>query len=192
VPGGKPELVLSFPNEVRGLDPDTGKELWKCEGIKEFYLCPTVASKDGLVYAIGARAHNALAVKAGGTGDVTKTNLLWTKRVGSNVTSPTVYEDHVYWVDDEGTAYCLKARDGEQVYRERLRGEVYASVTIADGKVYVVSKKDGTFVLAAGPKFERLAHNSLSDESTFNASPAVSQGQLFLRSDKCLYCIGKK
>jgi hypothetical protein len=192
VPGGKPEVVLSLPNVVRGFDPETGKELWKCDGIRENYLCPTVASSGGIVYAIGARAHNALAVKAGGTGDVTKTNLLWTKRVGSNVTSPSVHDDHLYWVDDGGTAYCLKARDGEQVYAERLKGGVYASVTIADGKVYVVSQRKGTFVLAVGPRFEQLAHNTLSDDSTFNGSPAVSQGQLFLRSDRCLYCIGKK
>jgi outer membrane protein assembly factor BamB len=193
VPGGKPELVLSYPRKVRGFDPDTGKELWSCDGIQDGYLCTTVVSRDGIVYVIGGnRTKNALAVKAGGTGDVTKTNLLWTKQVGSNVPSPAVYEDYLYWVNDTGTAYCLKAKDGEQVYQERLRGGDYASVTIADGKVYVVSKKDGTYVLAAGPKFEQIAHNSLSDESTFNGSPAVSQGQLFLRSDKYLYCIGKK
>jgi hypothetical protein len=192
VPGGKPEVVLSLPNVVRGFDPDTGKELWKCNGIREGYLCPTVVSKDGIVYTIGARAKNALAVKAGGKGDVTKTNLLWTKRFGSNVTSPSVYGGHLYWVNDGGVAYCLRAKDGEKVYEQRLTGRVYASVTIADGKIYVVSQKDGTFVLAAGPKFEQLAHNTLSDDSTFNGSPAVSQGQLFLRSDKCLYCIGKK
>ncbi|HEV3257830.1 MAG TPA: PQQ-binding-like beta-propeller repeat protein [Gemmataceae bacterium] len=192
VPDGKPELVLSFPNMVRGFDPDTGKELWKCDGIHDGYLCPTVVSRDGIVYTIGARARNTLAVKAGGTGDVTKTNLLWTKRVGSNVTSPAVYDDHLYWVSDDGMAYCLGAKDGEVAYQKRLTGRVYASVTIADGKVYVVSQKDGAFVLAVGPKFEQLAHNTLSDDSTFNGSPAVSQGHLFLRSDKCLYCIGKK
>jgi outer membrane protein assembly factor BamB len=192
VPGGKPELVLSCPNTVRGFDPDTGKELWKCKGIQEFYLCPTVVSWDGIVYAIGGRAKKALAVKAGGTGDVTQTNLLWTKPVGSNVTSPAVYEGHLYWVSEDGLAHCLQAKDGAAVYRERLTGGVYASVTIADGKIYVVSQKDGTFVLASKPKFEKLAHNTFSDDSTFNASPAVSQGQLLLRSNKCLYCIGKK
>src|SRR5262249_31951754 len=152
--------------------------------------CPTVVSRDGIVYMIGARAHQALAVKAGGKGNVTKTNLLWTKSVGSNVTSPALHGDHLYWVDDGGIAYCLKGKDGEQVYRERLGGGVYASVTVADGKIYVVTKKDGTYVLAAGPKFERVAHNTLSDDSTFNGSPAVSQEQLLLRSDKRLYCIG--
>jgi outer membrane protein assembly factor BamB len=192
VPGGKPEVVLSYPNTMRGFDPDTGKERWTCAGIEESYLCPTVVSQGGVVYSIGARAKNALAVRAGGTDDVTQTHRLWTKSVGTNVTSPAVHDDYLYWVDDGGTAYCLKAKDGEQVYAERLGSPVYASITIADGKIYVVTKKDGTFVLAVGPKFEKLAHNTLRDDSIFNASPAVSQGQLFLRSDKALYCIGKK
>jgi len=192
VPDGKPEVVMSCPNTMRGFDPATGKEIWKCDGIRESYLCPTVVSRDGIVYTIGARAKNSLAVRAGGTGDVTKTNLLWTKNLGTNVTSPAVYGEHLYWVDDGGTAYCLKAKDGEQVYAERLGSAAYASVTVADDKIYAVTKKGGTFVLAAGPKFEKLARNTLSDDSTFNASPAVSQGQLFLRSDKCLYCVGKK
>ncbi len=181
VPGGKPELVLSLPNTMRGYNPETGKELWKCDGIREQYLCPTVVSRDGIVYAIGARAKKAVAVKAGGTGDVTQTNLLWTKSVGSNVVSPAVYGEHLYWVNEDGLAYCLEAKDGKQVYAERLRGGAYAAVVIADGKIYAVTKRGGTFVLAASPKFEQLAHNNLSDDSTFNASPAISQGQLFLR-----------
>lgn len=193
VPGGKPEIVLSLPNTMRGYDPDTGKELWKSDGIPESYLCPTVVSKDGVVYAIGARAGASAAVRAGGTGDATKTHFLWTKRGGSNVTSPAVVDDYMYWVSDGGTAYCLKTKDGEQVYSERLKsGGVYASVTVADGKIYVMSQKNGTFVLALGPKFEQLAQNKFTDDSTFNGSPAVSQGQIFLRSDKRLYCIGKK
>ena len=185
---GKQELVLSMQNRVIGLDPATGKELWHCDGIND-YICPSVVSKGGIAYAIGARMPKALAVKAGGSGDV-----LWTKRVGSNVTSPSVLDDYLYWVSDRGTAYCLRTKDGEQVYGERLgrTGGVYASITIADGKIYAVSQNGGTFVLAVGPKFKQLAHNTLDDDSTFNGSPAVSQGQLFLRSDKRLYCIGKK
>ncbi len=192
VPNRKPEIVLSFPNTMCAFDPDTGKELWKCTGIREGYLCPTVVSSDGIVYTIGARAKKAIAVKAGGTGDVSSTNLLWTKPVGSNVVSPAVYDGHLYWVTEDGMAYCLNAKDGEQVYAKRLKGGAYASVTIGDGKIYAVTQKGGTFVLAASPKFAELAHNTVSDDSTFNASPAVSQGQLFLRSDKRLYCIGKK
>jgi outer membrane protein assembly factor BamB len=193
VPGGKPEIVVSFPNTVRGFDPETGKELWSCKGIQDGYLCTSVVSKEGVVYVIGGnRTKNALAIRAGGTGDVTSTHLLWTKPIGSNVPSPVIFGEHVFWVNETGTAYCLRAKDGEQVFQERLNGRFYASPTIGDGKIYVVSQKSGTYVLALGPKFEQLAHNKLTDDSTFNGSPAISQGQLFLRSDKSLYCIGKK
>jgi outer membrane protein assembly factor BamB len=192
VPGGKPEIVLSFPRAVRGFDPETGKELWKCEGLQDGYLCPSVVSKEGVVFVIGARSGGALAVKAGGSGDVSTTHVLWRKQVGSRVPSPAIHGDYLYWVNDGGTAYCLKTKDGEKVYQEKVNGSFYASIVIADGKIYAVSQNAGAFVLAVGPKFEQLAYNKLADDSTFNGSPAISQGQLFLRSDKSLYCIGKK
>jgi hypothetical protein len=90
---------------------------------------------------------------------------------------------------------CVKASDGSVVYRERLKGsdsEFYASPLLADGKLYYVSRSDGIYVVEASPKFKQLAHNTLDDKSVFNASPAVSNSQLFLRSDRYLYCIGKK
>ena len=133
--------------------------MWTCDGIKESYLCPSVVSLGGIVYTIGARSATSLAVKAGGRGDVSGTHFLWTKRGGSNVTSPAIFGEHLYWVSDSGMAFCLKADSGEAVYQERLGGGVYASATIADGKIYVVSQKNGTYVLAVGPKFERLAMN---------------------------------
>ncbi len=191
---GKQELALSVPRRVIGLDPDNGKELWHCEGIND-YICPSVTAKDGVVYAIGGRRNTALAIRAGGRGDVSDSHVLWRKNVGANVTSPVVVGEHLFWVSDSGTAYCLKTSTGQQQYAQRLRGadRVYASAVAADGKLYVVSRKKGTFVLAARPKFEQLAHNTIdSDDSVFNGSPAVSDGRLFLRSDRYLYCIGKK
>jgi outer membrane protein assembly factor BamB len=191
---GKQELALSMPGQIIGLDPQTGKELWRCTGIND-YICPSVIAKDGIVYAIGGRRATALAVRAGGRGNVTDTHRLWEKSVGSNVTSPVIVGDYLFWVSDGGVAYCLKADTGEEVYGERLpgAGRVYASVTAADSKLYVVSREKGTYVLAARPKFETLAHNTFaSDKSIFNGSPAVSNGQLLLRSDRFVYCIGKK
>ena len=91
-------------------------------------------------------------------------------------------------------AYCMEADTGKVIYREKLDAKgsksFYASVVFADGKLYAVSRKSGTFVLAAKPEFEQLAHNQFaSDESDFNGSPAISNRQLFLRSNKYLYCI---
>ncbi len=88
-------------------------------------------------------------------------------------------------------AYCVNLKDGEVVYSKRFGGQPYASTLLADGKLYVVTRYDGTFVLAANPEFEQLAHNTLDDDSTFNASPIVSNGKLILRSDRFLYCIGE-
>ena len=102
-------------------------------------------------------------------------------------------DGHIYWVDDRGVASCLDATTGERAYRERLpnAGGVYASTLVADGKLYAVTRRNGTFVLALGPEFKILAHNRLdSDDTDFNASPAVSNGHLLLRSNRLLYCVG--
>jgi outer membrane protein assembly factor BamB len=154
-----------------------------------------VTAKDGIVYAIGGRSNTAIAIRAGGKGDVTESHRLWRKSVGSNVTSPVVVGEHLYWVSDSGIAHCLKTATGEKEYSERLPrgGQVYASAVAADGKLYVVSRDKGAYVLAAKPKFEVLAHNTIADDkSIFNGTPAVSNGQLILRSNQSIYCIGKK
>jgi outer membrane protein assembly factor BamB len=197
VKGGKQEVVVRGTRSLLGFDPATGKQLWHCDGFNDRYVCPTVVAKEGVVYSLGGRFDGSnIAVKAGGEGDVTATNLVWSgKGAGGSICSPAVYGDHLYWVSDNGMAHCLKAKDGEKVYSSRLpnSGILYASITIADGKIYAVSRTKGIFVLAAKPKFEQLAHNTFdSDKSVFNGSPAVSNRQLLIRSDKYLYCIGKK
>jgi outer membrane protein assembly factor BamB len=194
---GKEELVVRATRSLLGFDPAKGKKLWHCDGFRDGYVCPTVVAKGGVVYSLGGRFEGMnAAVKAGGEGDVTDTKQVWAKKMGGgSICSPALYGDHLYWVADSGMAYCVKAKDGEKVYSERLRasGTLYASITIADGKIYAVSRTKGTFVLPARPKFEVLAHNTFdSDKSVFNGSPAVSKGQLLIRSDKYLYCIGKK
>jgi outer membrane protein assembly factor BamB len=194
VKDGKQELALSMQGKIIGLDPEKGKELWSCEGIND-YICPSVTAKDGIVYAIGGRSATALAVRAGGKGNVTESHRLWKKSAGSNVTSPVVVGDHLYWVSDSGIAHCLKTATGDKEYGERLpgAGRVYASAIAADGKLYVVSRDKGAYVLPAKPKFEVLAHNTFKDDkSIFNGTPAVSNGQLIMRSDQYIYSIGKK
>jgi outer membrane protein assembly factor BamB len=189
------ELVISIENKVLGIDPDTGKELWECDGVHR-YVCPSVVAHDGIVYAIGGGS-TSLAVKSGGRGDVTKTHVLWRVGKGSNVGSPIYHEGHLYWASEgSGTVYCQEADTGKVVYDERLKpnaGQIWASPVLADGKLYYVSKANGAFVVAAGPKFQLVAQNVIEgDKSRSNASLAVSDGQLFLRNDEYLYCIGKR
>jgi len=197
-PEGTTELVVCIPETVLGLDPLTGERLWNCEGIPDRgYVVPSVVAHAGIVYAIGGRANTALAVRTGGKGDVTTSHRLWITNKGSNVCSP-VYEDgYLYWVhEQQGIVNCLDAATGEVVFQERLAprpGVIYASSVCADGRLYVTSQHKGTFVIAARPEFNLLAHNVFEDDdSRSNAAPVIDEGQLLLRSDRFLYCIGKK
>lgn len=194
---GNSELVVSLPQFIVGFDPATGTELWRSEGIPDQgYVCPSVISHDGIAYVIGGRKNTAIAVRTGGRGDVTKSHVLWRKDVGSNVSSPVYHDGYLYWVHErQGLLNCLNAKTGEKVFQERLEprpGIVYASITVADGKLYCPSQHNGVYVFAAKPKFELLAHNVFADDdSRTNASVAVHQGQILLRNDRYLYCIGK-
>lgn len=196
LPGGQTELVLAIRDWIFGFDPATGKRLWNCEVPNKHNNNPSAVAHNGVIYCIvSGPARSALAVRAGGRGDVTNSHLLWRAKRGSNVSSPVYHDGHIYFTDDvTGTFYCLNAKTGEVAYEERLTSarEIYASPLLADGRLLYVSRRNGTFVLSAKPKFEQLAQNDLGDTSIFNASPAVSNGRLLLRSDRYLYCIGQK
>ncbi len=187
---GKHELVVSIKGGILAYDPATGEQLWNCQGIPD-YVCPSIVSQDGIVYAIGGRKSKAIAIRAGGSGDVSESHKIWEAGAGANVSSPVIHDGYLYWVSDRNkVAYCLELKTGDIVYQKRFPAQPYASALAADGKLYIVSRFSGTFVLAAKPEFEQLAHNELDDEAVFLASPVVSQGQLLLRSNEYLYCIG--
>jgi len=192
LPGGRKDLVFSVPDEIWGLNPDTGKLRWYAEALPGGALCTSLVADGGVVYAVAGRRNASAAVRAGGKGDVTKSHVLWKGSLGSYVTSPVVKDGYLYWVSDRGIACCIKTDSGETVYRERLRGRrFYASVVLADGKLFAVSRTNGTFVLKAGPKFKLLAQSRFAnDDSVFNAGPAISDGQILIRSDRYLYSIG--
>jgi outer membrane protein assembly factor BamB len=189
---GKAELVVAthHPGPWRGLDPATGKRLWECKGKDG---CGTPVVHDGVVYTF--HGDGRAAIRAGGRGDVTDTHKLWEATGGMRISSPIYHKGHLYWSPDGHGANCADVKTGRYVYRERLGkgGDCYASPVLADGRIYYVSRDRGTYVLAAKPEYELLAHNTIADDkSIFNGSPAVSGGRLFLRSDKYLYCIGSK
>ena len=192
---GKPELVIAMQGSIQAFKPTSGEQLWTCATDIGWYMVPSVVAHNGIVYCLGGRSGTAaLAVKTGGSGDVTKSHRLWTSVKGSNVTSPVFHDGHLYWMNDnQGIAYCAKADSGEIVYEKRMdrSGQVYASALLADGRVYYVTREGRTFVVAASPEFKVLATNDLNDRSVFNGSFAVDGTRLLLRSDKFLYAIGK-
>jgi hypothetical protein len=193
LPNGATELIVAIFGKILGFDPATGEELWSCATEIGWYMVPSLIAHDGVVYCVGGRSGGALAVRAGGRGDVTESHRLWTGRKGSNVSSPIYHEKHLYWANDNlGIAYCADATTGAIVYEERLdgAGQIYSAPVLAAGKIYYISRRGHAFVVAAKPSYEVLSVNQFSRGSgVFNASPAIADGTLYLRSDSFLFCI---
>ncbi len=194
---GHDELVLNASGKLRAFDPLTGRELWNCVSIKAAELCPSVVAHDGVIFVIGHPGGQSQAVKAGGSGDVSNTHLLWQAQKGSNVGSPVYRDGHLYFINDSrGVATCLDAKTGAVVYEQPLasrqrRDRWYSTPLLAGDRIYCVGRETGTYVLAAKPQFEVLATNVIADDASIsNASPAVSDGRIFLRSNKFAYCFG--
>jgi outer membrane protein assembly factor BamB len=197
---GQTDLVVSVPNELWGLNPDNGKLRWFAETGLPGNIAPSAIVGDGMVFAFGGFPRlGAVAVKLGGKGDVTKTHVAWTSNNSTYIPTPVLHDGKLFFASDAGFATCLDAKTGELIYKERLPGAsasgrggkpFYASMVLANGNVYAVSRRNGTFVFPASPGFKIAAQNSLGDDSQFNATPAVVGDQMFLRSDKFLYCLG--
>ena len=192
--GGREELIMNFPNRLAGLDPKTGKELWISKGLGgTIYTTPVWG--EGVLFGMtsGPGGGGAIAVKPGGSGDVTESQRVWKlDRASGAIGSGVIYNGHLFTISQNGMASCLDLKDGSKVWEERLqgsgsRGESWSSMLLADGKIYVPNKAGDVFVLRAGPKFEVLATNSVGEPT--NASLAASDGQLFLRTDKGLWCL---
>ncbi len=197
---GRTDLVVSVPNELWGINPDTGKLRWFAESGLPGNAAPSVIIAEGMAYAFGGFPRTvAVAVKLGGKGDVTSTHVAWTGTRSSYIPTPVYHDGKLFFVSDAGFATCLDAKTGELVYQERVPGAsasgrggkpFYASPVLANGHYYAVSRRNGAFVLAAGPAFKLVAQNTFSsDDSQFNGTPALSGDRMYLRSDKFLYCV---
>lgn len=203
------DLVLGVPYEIWGFNPDTGKLRWYSEiSAGDQYSSSVVAVQD-VVYSIEGRGGGSAAVRAGGKGDVTKSHTVWSGSDSSRFGTPVVYQGRLYFFSS-GVARCNDAKTGKKVFQGRLEGgsnssgggrsrfgrggggSDYSSPVIADGKIYYVQGSGSCFVLKAGDKFEQLAVNSVTtDRESFGATPALSNGEIFLRSDKYLYCVSE-
>jgi outer membrane protein assembly factor BamB len=194
----KTELVLAVPGEIWSFDTKKGDIAWYTYtnvGAGRGNVSPSTITGGDALYVFGGRPGSGVAIKLGGKGEVKESSQLWTSRSSPYVASPVYHEDHLYWMDRSGYAVCLNASTGREAFRERLKSssrtpQFYASPIVVDGKIISVSRNAGTFVLEAKPKFKQLAQNIFeSDRSVFNASPAISNNRLFLRSDTHLYCV---
>jgi outer membrane protein assembly factor BamB len=194
--GSTTEIVITGGDVATGHDPATGKELWRAEGLNPTndpihrIVASPIVSGD-MIYT-PSRERPMLALRAGGRGDVTKSHLVWSFDSGPDVPTPVTDGSYLYVVRDNGILFCLDAKTGKRVYGpQRLRSATYSgSPVVGDGKIYVTNEDGVTVVFKAGPVFELLAENDL-DEYTLS-SPAISDGQIFIRTDKALYAVGKR
>ncbi len=195
---GKAQIIMAQAQYVRAFDADDGREVWNCKSGIAWYVCPQPIVKDGIAYVIGGRSGiGGLAVRlGGGTGDVTSTHRLWNLGQGTNVPSPLIEGDHLYFAHEgKGEAYCVNLESGEFVYQETLSpnpGQIYASPVLAGDRIVYLGRGGRAVIVEADPKFQIVGDATLENgRGVFNASPAIAGGRLFIRSDKFLYCIGK-
>jgi outer membrane protein assembly factor BamB len=194
------EVVTNATKFVRGYDPATGKELWRLGRNSEISV-PTPVTGAGLIFITsGYRPIQPIyAIRPGAVGDISLKEgadsnqaIAWSKkRGGTYMPTPIVYGDYLYTLANHGVLTCYEAKTGKQVYEKRLVGRngYTASPIAADGKLYFTSEDGDIRVVRAGPQFQLLATNSMGDPCM--ATPAISDGMLFVRSQHYLFGIGR-
>ena len=182
------QMVLSGSKCVASYDPDTGSQHWIIDGPTEQYVASLVYNGELLFMTCGFPDHYIQLIRPDGRGNVTKTHVVFqTDQDCSYVPSPIAAGPYFLVVSDTGVATCFDGRTGHTYWRQRLDGRHSASLVSADGLVYFTSDKGETAVVKPGPEFNLVATNRL-DENT-DASPAISNGQIFIRTWSRLYCI---
>ncbi len=183
------EMIINSSERIDVFDPSTGKLLWHT-GAKRQTPIPSPVFQNGVIYmARGYRNSDVLAVHPGGRGEVPESEYMWRVPGGASyVPSILQYRGLVYMTNEIGVLSCIDAATGERVWRHRLGGIFFASPVAGDGKIYMASETGEVSVLRAGRTPEVLAKNDLGERLI--ASPAISGGQLYLRSDGSLFAVG--
>ncbi len=189
--GERDQVVSVGAFRAAAYDPESGKEIWRVSYPDGFSNVPRPVYGHGLVYvATGFQQPTIIAVRADGSGDVTKTHVAWTLSLGAPYTpSPLLVGDELYIVTDGGIASCVDAKTGAAHWQMRLGGTYSASPVFADGRIYFLGEHGGATVIAPGKQFRRVGTSMI--EGATLASMAVSDGSLFIRTDSHLYRIGE-
>jgi outer membrane protein assembly factor BamB len=188
--GGRDELVMAGQRTVKGYDPRTGRELWSLDGPTEEVI-PNIVAGPTLLYSASGRNGPTLALRPGGTGDVTETHLAWRAvRNGPHVPSPALVKGRLFTANDTGVFTCLDAATGKLIYSERVNDHFSASPVTAGDLMWFASESGRTYVVRAADHFEPVAKNDLG--SPILASLAAIDGTLILRTQDELVCVGVK
>ena len=227
------DVVIGAPNEIWGLNPATGKLKWYCVAMATDQFNSSVVVADNRIYAVEGRrgGGGSIAIKTGGKGDITKTDVVWSGQDTNRFSTPLIFEGRIYLISGS-QARCVNATNDEEIFQARIQagdaasgndapggqppreqggdrggfggggfggggfggggfgGSDYSSPVLGDGKIYYVTRKGEIHVIKPTDKFEQLATNRVTSESEdFSATPAISSGQIFFRSNKHLYCV---
>lgn len=187
--GGRKQLISPGSGVVGGYDPANGTELWRVNYGEGYSVVPRPIFAHGLLFiGTGYDRPSVLAIRAGGTGDVTQTHVVWkTTRGAPNTPSLLVVGDELYMVSDGGILSCLDAKTGREHWQERVGGNVSASPVYAAGRIYVQNEEGLGVVVKAGRTFEKLAANDLKERTL--ASYAMEEGSIYIRSAKHVFKI---
>lgn len=182
------EVITFGTNHVRSYDAEKGTELWHVDGMHFQCIPSPVVSGDLLIACSG---DNTMGIKLDGSrGDLTKSHVLWKNgKAKAFLPSPLLYREHLYIPSDRQFVSCYEAKTGTLLWKERVGETFHASAIAVGDRVYVPTKEGTVAVVAAGSEFKLLATNSIGEQLI--ASPAISNGQIFLRGEKHLFCIGE-
>ncbi len=186
--GGRQEIVLMGGQVLDAYDPTDGKRLWHLPGLAGNRLIPSPVAAHGMIFATQGMREALLAVRVDGSGERSRDDIVWEYEQGiTDSPSPVVSGDLIFFVNNGGIARCLDADRGRMLWMKRLPGEYRASPITADGRIYFLNTEGLTTVVSSSPEFKRLAENQLDDETI--ASPAISDGRIFVRGRKWLHCL---
>lgn len=187
---GKPQMVLSGSKQVVSLNPLTGEQLWMVNGPTEQFVASMVFDGEKFYLSAGFPDHFVMAIKPDGHGDVTKSHVAWSSAEAKcYVPSPVLASNFLFVADDRGTVNCFETKNGSRLWHDRLGGHYSASLVTANELVYCTSDDGDVRVIKPDQTLNVVATNPLGESSY--ASPAISQGQIFIRGEKHLFAIGR-
>jgi len=193
--GGRKQIIVAATRKVRAYDYETGKVIWECAGLGTNVIPVPLIHNNTVIVMSGHRDPNRMAIKLGRDGDLTGTDaIVWQNTKSNSYTpSPVLFNGNLYFVTDNGILSAINATTGDLLYTERLPGAntLKASIVAAGDKMYVSTEEGVVHVIKMSDKLEIVASNKMEGEF-FVATPAIADGEMYIRGKNTLYCVRAK